>query len=120
MKQLLHAHHYKIRLNEHISPHKLAYFLVVFIKYFSWIYCHLFKHVSDIEVCLYVKKLPRAHLKARLDHSEGQHADASHGSGPRSQQNCLSSVGRALQEVVLLQGVEGAEVDAHAGNAAHK
>lgn len=61
-----------------------------------------------------------AHLKARLDDCEWQHADTCHSSGTRSEQNSLGSVGRPVVEVVLLQGVEGAEVDAHPGDAAHK
>lgn len=61
-----------------------------------------------------------AYLKACLDDCEWQHADASHSSGTRSKQNSLASVGCPLLEVVLLQGVEGAEVDANPGDAAHK
>lgn len=61
-----------------------------------------------------------AHLEACLDNCEWQHADTSHSSGTRSKQNSLASIGRPVQEEVLLQGVEGAEIDAHAGNATHK
>lgn len=61
-----------------------------------------------------------AHLEARLDDGERQHADAGHGSGAGAEQDGLAGVGFPLQEVVLLQGVEGAEVDAHAGDAADK
>lgn len=60
------------------------------------------------------------HLKACLDDRERQHADTSHSSGPCSEQNSLSSVGCPVQEKVLLQGVEGAEVDANARDTAHK
>lgn len=61
-----------------------------------------------------------AHFKACLDDCEWQHADASDSSGTCSEQNSLTSVGCPVQEVVLLQGVEGAEVDAHPRDAAHK
>lgn len=60
------------------------------------------------------------YLKACFDHSEWQHADTSHSSGSCSQQNSLASIGRPVEEKVLLQGVEGAEVDAHPWDAAHK
>lgn len=59
-----------------------------------------------------------AHLKARFDDGERQHADAGHGSSAGAQQHGLAGVGRPVQEVVLLEGVEGAEVDAHARDAA--
>lgn len=61
-----------------------------------------------------------AYLKAGLDDSEGQHADARHRPGPRPQQHGLASVGGSLLKEALLQGVEGAEVDAHAGDAAQE
>lgn len=61
-----------------------------------------------------------SHLEACLDDCEWQHADTSHSSGTRSKQNSLASIGCPVQEEVLLQGVEGAEVDAHTGDAAHK
>ncbi|TNN83699.1 hypothetical protein EYF80_006217 [Liparis tanakae] len=46
-------------------------------------------------------------ISACLDDGERQHADSSHSSGARSEQNSLAGVGCPLQEVVLLQGVEG-------------
>lgn len=61
-----------------------------------------------------------AYLKAGLDDGEGQHAHTSHGPGARPQQHGLASVGSSVLEEVLLQGVEGAEVDAHARDAAHE
>lgn len=61
-----------------------------------------------------------AYLKAGLDDGEGQHADARHRPGPRPQQHGLASVGGSLLKEALLQGVEGAEVDAHAGDAAQE
>lgn len=61
-----------------------------------------------------------AYLKASFDDCERQHADASDGSSAGTQQHSLTGVGRPVLEVVLLQGVEGAEVDAHTGDAADK
>lgn len=61
-----------------------------------------------------------AHLKACFNDGEWQHADTSHSSGTRSKQNSFASIGRSVQKIVLLQGVEGAEVDAHTRDAADK
>ena len=61
-----------------------------------------------------------ADLKARLDDSDGQHADPGHGAGPGPQQDSLARVGGLVLKEVLLQGVEGAEVDAYPGDTADK
>lgn len=62
-----------------------------------------------------------SHLEACLDDGDRQHADPSHGPGPGPQQHSLPSVrGPALLEVVLLQWVEGREVDPYAWDTAHK
>lgn len=66
------------------------------------------------------KKETVTHLKACLDDRERQHADTSHSSGPCSKQNSLASVWCPVQEEMLLQRVEGAEVDANPGDTAHK
>lgn len=66
------------------------------------------------------KQRGAAHLKACFDDSEWQHADAGDGSSTGTQQHSLTGVGLPVLEVVLLQRVEGAEVDAHARDAAEK
>lgn len=61
-----------------------------------------------------------SYLKACLNDCEGKHADTSHSSGSYAKKNSLSSIGFSVQQEVLLQRVEGAEIDAHAWDAAYK
>lgn len=61
-----------------------------------------------------------AYLKAGLNDSEGQHAHTRHSPCSCPQQHGLASLGGTLLKEALLQGVEGAEVDAHPRDAAQE